>query len=155
VKPLEERNKTRFYMSNWIYIPERVVGEIRECGFSGCALGWASTDPVFKAMGLSNDGESIWFEPCGPIDNPKESSFEGIEAGMHLLDLKRAETEFLFIPTSYYVRDIKANLDLNRSFGRLTETNPTLFYNKKFRRISTSKVIKRIEFVRDNPSVLS
>ena len=148
-------------MDNWVYIPgsdsddEEVTDEIRDCGFSGCALGWASTDPVFRAMGLVNDGESIWFEPCGPIDNPEESSFEGLESGMHLLDLNRAEAEFLFIPTSYYVRDIKTNLDLKRSFGELTETNPTLFYNRKFRRISVSKVIKRIEFVRDNPSVLS
>lgn len=48
------------------YVSSRVGPSIHRCGTAACAVGWASTIPVFRRAGLRFDGES--FAPSFPGD---------------------------------------------------------------------------------------
>ena len=62
-----------FEMSVWF---KHANPEYVECGFAGCALGWAASDPIFRKMGL-------YIEP--PPEQDPRGSGAGRSATIELL----------------------------------------------------------------------
>jgi hypothetical protein len=80
-----------------------------ECGFAGCALGWASIDPEFNKEGLHLDSD---LDPTYILENTDDEPNYGYGAGMsffHLIDL---DNDFLFSPRTYYFSEFMSQYNL-------------------------------------------
>jgi len=64
------------------------------CGFAGCAIGWACTDPKFQAMGLE-----ITKFPYKMV--PQFEDATGFHAVMRFFDLGPGEADYLFDEDRY------------------------------------------------------
>ena len=89
----------KFLMGDWAAeMPEleEIVVDEHFCNFAGCALGWASSDPTFRKMGLFPSIEglgTIYYE---------NTTFEDFDAGAAFFFLTDEESSFLFDPEYYY-----------------------------------------------------
>jgi hypothetical protein len=138
-----------------------------ECGFAGCALGWAVSDPVFNKMGL-HIRQSYISHAIG-YDNGKGSYSVDYEAGAELFELSEEESDFLFCPDSYVTEDCPSEFytvvhtlegedKINEFFLPVLEQGeeePYYVWQENlleyYKEITPGMVIKHIEFVRDNP----
>lgn len=64
------------------------------CGFAGCALGWASQDETFQALGLFLSVE-------GYICTEDDDTLAGYETAMRFFDLTCNQAHFIFDPDYY------------------------------------------------------
>lgn len=74
----------QFDIDNW--------KEHNSCGTVACALGWAGSDPQFKAEGL---------QLARPIFTPHFQGFTGYAAGAEFFGITREQSEYLFNPDEY------------------------------------------------------
>lgn len=142
--------KKRFNMGKWVEATEE-----SECGFAGCALGWATTSLVFQNMGLGVFTESLYncdydYTRIMFIDEYGHE-WRDLDAGRQLFELNGEEAHFLFMPSSYTLYNGYGTRMYNWLEDQLDDS---FFYKSRHTNISTKKVIKRIEWVRDNPGVL-
>lgn len=95
------RNEVRdevFHLATWVGNDEVPWGGLDDlsCGTTACAMGWATTIPEFKQLGLglvqtSHNGQgSLVF-----------GEFKHFEAAAKFLDISEKEAEFLFNPDKY------------------------------------------------------
>lgn len=75
----------QFDINNW--------KEEKSCGTVACALGWAGSDPRFKA-------EGFMLLP-GMYYRPEFMGFTSYGAGAKFFGISRAESEWLFNPEEY------------------------------------------------------
>lgn len=66
--------------------------DTRDCGTVACALGWAGSDPRFKAEGLQLEHPSY---------APYFQGFTGYAAGAQFFGITRGQSEYLFNPDEY------------------------------------------------------
>ena len=106
-----------------------------DCGFAGCALGWAAMDPQFIKEGWKViDKQPVLQYGDGSYEVSQE------DGSMEFFDISQTGYLFLFEPTWY------RSYNLNEFHFRSDENKfvpENLFFNQK---ITPSDVIKRIEF---------
>ena len=96
-------DKDHFRYSRWGGVNESGVPDV--CGTNGCAIGWASTMPEFRRLGLrlvsGSGAKNDWDQPTYPrLAGYETSGLEGTwdEAAMHVFKLSKDEAQFLFLP---------------------------------------------------------
>lgn len=127
-----------FNMDEWVC--SHVNFNQKECGFAGCALGWACIDPIFNNMGL-------YFNQITPALKNNEYVFYGYDAAKEFFELNYKETEFIFDPDQYF------RYDRNESRYPSSLFNTDMFFECDIYDdvwISPEMVIKHIKFVLEN-----
>ena len=80
----------RFNYAYWVSNTNYEVPTFNECGTVGCALGWATTIPSFKKLGLKMD-----------TNEPFISGAYGLMAGAYLFGISFFEAKYLFVPMQW------------------------------------------------------
>lgn len=79
-----------------------------DCNTSACAFGWLSRDPRFQALGLRIPSiHNMHIAPpyMAPYSNGGNGYVGGIDASEHLFDITCAQANWLFMATSYTIKD--------------------------------------------------
>ena len=104
---LERLPPEKFDFGHWVDTTTYEGKEDFSCGTTGCALGWATTLPMFRALGLRLREVprriSRQFVPAlvdDVLDPEEGASFDAVgNATNFIFGLTRGETEWLFMPT--------------------------------------------------------
>jgi hypothetical protein len=100
-RKLERLPPKRFSYNRWVGFNWKGRADL-SCGTTACALGWATTMPVFRKLGLRLVSERY----CGAyvqLGEPFPVSISpSIYAAMRLFALSEYAAEFLFVPSSAY-----------------------------------------------------
>lgn len=86
----------RFDLSSWVGCDWRGAKDL-SCGTSACALGWATTIPHFRRLGLR-------LVPSNIADRVARVTFNdryNFDAACELFDISRDTAELLFSPSGY------------------------------------------------------
>ena len=92
---LEQLPPKRFKYDEWVGEDWKGAKDL-SCGTTGCALGWATTMPRFRRMGLVLSTKSIFGAEAVPFDT--KTGEAGAEASLRIFALNRREADYLFIP---------------------------------------------------------
>jgi hypothetical protein len=94
-----ERPKGKFDMDSWgEHKGKHPPSEKNYCGFSACALGWATTIPSFKRAGLQAEW-TRYSRPSETLDWGLTVVFEGkdgTDAGIKFFDINYVSARILF-----------------------------------------------------------
>lgn len=93
---LDELPPDRFDYSKWSYKRDRDgfvrdTNTLGECGTVGCALGWATTMPLFRELGM------FFEDACPSMPGNKY----GINAAMEVFNIEAWEANLCFMPCTY------------------------------------------------------
>jgi len=93
---LEKLPRKRFGYDTWISSPEDLLAkgtedDLKNCGTTACALGWACVMPEFRRLGL----RMVDFEPC------TQTSACPLGAAQEIFGLTLDESSYLFVPNNY------------------------------------------------------
>lgn len=102
---LEALPPKRFDYCKWVGTDWLGDAEL-SCGTTACALGWATTMPEFRKLGLRLETESFaWVSNNrrGVVVDMKNER-RGSDAAMRVFALTHHEACFLFLPEYYYMK---------------------------------------------------
>lgn len=93
---LETAPRKAFDMRNW-QVKRATKPEGKkpgECGFAGCAMGWAAHTRMFRGLRIDTDGDLVFKKPM--FDG------HGFEAAAAPFEISTADARHLFDPEHYY-----------------------------------------------------
>jgi len=102
---LENIKQSHFFMARWVHPHISVFNLLNdgpeECGFAGCAMGWACVDKTFNKMKLRFNLNGA---PEYELENGTVKT--NFSAAIAFFELSIAEADFLFYPLTYYRESI-------------------------------------------------
>jgi hypothetical protein len=97
---LERIPPDRFYMEEWeTDSAERNFDGTFDCGFAGCALGWAAHANLI--YGLHMEDSSVHFHKWSDVWPEEFSIYEGFAAAMEAFEIDSTLARHLFDPRQY------------------------------------------------------
>ena len=143
-----------FYMTDWVDESRidiaALVAEDKNCGFAGCAMGWACFNEKFKKMGLGFNFNSVMYEYEEDGDIKVVSGFI---AAQEFFELTEGEAEFLFLPCAYFRNDVSSEIE-----ERGDDENEELFFqdnSPRLAEITPDMVIAHIRYIENPETAIS
>jgi hypothetical protein len=110
----------------------RMLGH-SECGFAGCAMGWAAHMKTFDGLTLDADYYSDGYGILYADKDHPEITYDGYVAAAKLFNISVTVAAFFFSPASYTQRRVKPSDVANRirEYCQIYEYSQTYSKNKE------------------------